>query len=92
MFYLRFSLRTSKVCLIFVSDKRQYCHNNKLTNVKIMTFYESASKHEAFNDVLQLMNSKDELRNPELFEAVYNLAIKQGEVTGQLLEQDRKNR
>ena len=57
-----------------------------------MTFYESASKHEAFNDVLQLMNSKEELRNPELFEAVYNLAIKQGKVTGQLLEQDRKNK
>ena len=57
-----------------------------------MTFLESASKHEAFNDVLSLMNSKEEFRNPELFNAVYQLAIKQGETTGEILEHDRKNR
>jgi len=38
------------------------------------------------------MNSNRELYNSELFDAVYNKAIKQGEVTGKILEQDRKNR
>jgi len=57
-----------------------------------MTFMESASRHEAFNEILYLMNSNRELYNSELFDAVYNKAIKQGEVTGKILEQDRKNR
>ena len=51
-----------------------------------MTFMESASRHEAFNEVLYLMNSKRELYNSELFDAIYNLAIKQGEITDEILK------
>ena len=50
-----------------------------------MTFYESVSKHEAFNKVLGLMNDNAEFRNQALFEAVHELAIKQGEVTDEIL-------
>jgi len=50
-----------------------------------MTFLESVSKHEAFNKVLRLMNDNAEFRNQALFEAVHELAIKQGEVTDEIL-------
>tara|TARA_R110000803_G_scaffold40681_1_gene87578 strand:- start:2600 stop:2791 length:192 start_codon:yes stop_codon:yes gene_type:complete len=58
---------------------------NQLTNVNIMTFLESASKHEAFNEVLTLINSKPEFRNSELFDQIYNLAIKQGQIGDEIL-------
>lgn len=50
-----------------------------------MTFLESASKHEAFNEVLTLINSKPEFRNSELFDQIYNLAIKQGQIGDEIL-------
>ena len=63
-----------------------------LPNLKIyiMTFYESASKHEAFNEVLSLFNKQPELTRNELFYEILNMAIKQGE-TGQELIKAEKN-
>jgi len=55
-----------------------------------MTFYESASKHEAFNEVLSLFNKQPELTRNELFYEILNMAIKQGE-TGQELIKAEKN-
>jgi hypothetical protein len=89
MFNLRFSLRVSKTCLIFVEDKRQYCHTIKLTNVYIMTFYESNEKHGAYNEILILMNSDKSLMNGKLFDKVFELATKQGEIGQQLIEKER---
>ena len=89
MFNLRFFLWVSKTYHIFVEDKRQWCHNNKLTNVNIMTFRESASKHEAFNEVLSLFNNQPELTRSDLFHEVLKKAMKQGEIGQQLIEKER---
>ena len=57
-----------------------------------MTFTESVHKHEAFNDILQLMNSDKKFRNEELFDAVYQLAFKQGEMSEGILEANRNSK
>ncbi len=53
-----------------------------------MTFRESASKHEAFNEVLTLINSKPEFRHAALFSAVYDLAIRQGQIGDEILNKE----
>jgi len=54
-----------------------------------MTFYESASKHEAFNEVLSLFNDKPESTRHELFHAILNMAMKQGEIGQELIIKER---
>ena len=48
---------------------------------------ESAIKHQTFNQILGLMNSDEKFKNRELFRAVYELAMKQGEITDEILNE-----
>ena len=54
-----------------------------------MTFYESNEKHGAFNEILALMNSDKSLMNGKLFDKVFELATKQGEIGKQLIKAER---
>jgi hypothetical protein len=54
-----------------------------------MTFYESNEKHGAYNEILILMNSDKSLMNGKLFDKVFELATKQGEIGQQLIEKER---
>jgi hypothetical protein len=54
-----------------------------------MTFYESNEKHGAYNEILVLMNSDESLMNSKLFDKVFELAMKQGEMGQQLIKAER---
>jgi len=54
-----------------------------------MTFYESNSRHEAFNEVLSLFNDKPESTRHELFDEIFNMAMKQGQTGRELLIKER---
>ena len=54
-----------------------------------MTFYESNEKHGAFNEVLSLFNKRPKLTRDQLFEEVFAMAMKQGEIGQQLIKAER---
>jgi hypothetical protein len=57
----------------------------------IMTVKASIEKHQAFNEVLKLMNRNKELMNSKLFDEVVELARQQGEQTQRLIDLKKTN-
>ena len=57
----------------------------------VMTVKASIEKHQAFNEVLKLMNRNKELMNSKLFDEIVELAIQQGEQTQRLIDLKKTN-
>ena len=56
-----------------------------------MTVEASLEKHQAFNDILKLMNSSKDLMNSNLFDEVVELSIQQGKQTQKLIDSQKTN-
>jgi hypothetical protein len=56
-----------------------------------MTVEASLEKHQAFNEVLKLMNSSKDLMNSKLFDEIVELSIQQGEQTQRLIDLKKTN-
>ncbi len=56
-----------------------------------MTVEASLEKHQAFNEVLKLMNSSKDLMNSELFDEIVELSIQQGKETQRLIDLQKTN-
>jgi len=56
-----------------------------------MTVEASLEKHQAFNDILKLMNSSKDLMNSNLFDEIVELSIQQGEQTQRLIDLKKTN-
>jgi len=56
-----------------------------------MTVETSLEKHQAFNEVLKLMNRNKELMNSKLFDEIVELAIQQGVQTQRLIDSKKTN-
>ena len=56
-----------------------------------MTVEASLEKHQAFNDILKLMNSSKGLMNSKLFDEIVELSIQQGEQTQRLIDSQKTN-
>jgi len=59
--------------------------------MRVMTVKASLEKHQAFNEVLKLMNRNKELMNSKLFDEILKLAIQQGEQTQRLIDLKKTN-
>jgi hypothetical protein len=59
--------------------------------MRVMTVKASIEKHQAFNEVLKLMNRNKELMNSKLFDEIVKLAIQQGEQTQRLIDLKKTN-
>ena len=57
----------------------------------VMTVKASIEKHQAFNEILKLMNSSRELMNSKLFDEIVELSIQQGEETQRLIDSKKTN-
>jgi hypothetical protein len=57
----------------------------------VMTVKASIEKHQAFNEVLKLMNRNKELMNSKLFDEIVELARQQGEQTQRLIDLKKTN-
>ena len=56
-----------------------------------MTVEASLEKHQAFNQVLKLMNSSKDLMNSKLFDNIVELSMQQGEETQRLIDLEKTN-
>ena len=56
-----------------------------------MTIEASLEKHQAFNEVLKLMNSSKDLMNSKLFDNIVELSIQQGKQTQKLIDLEKTN-
>ena len=56
-----------------------------------MTIESSLEKHQAFNEVLKLMNSSKDLMNSKLFDNIVELSIQQGKQTQKLIDLEKTN-
>jgi len=56
-----------------------------------MTVEASLEKHQAFNEVLKLMNSSNDLMNSNLFDQIVELSIQQGKQTQILIDSQKTN-
>ena len=56
-----------------------------------MTIEASLEKHQAFNEVLKLMNSSNDLMNSKLFDQIVELSIQQGKQTQKLIDSQKTN-
>ena len=56
-----------------------------------MTVEASLEKHQAFNEVLKLMNSSNDLMNSKLFDQIVELSIQQGKQTQKLIDSQKNN-
>jgi len=56
-----------------------------------MTVEASLEKHQAFNQVLKLMNSSNDLMNSNLFDQIVELSIQQGKETQKLIDSQKTN-
>ena len=56
-----------------------------------MTVEASLEKHQAFNDILKLMNSSKDLMNSNLFDEIVELSIQQGKQTQKLIDSQKTN-
>ncbi len=57
----------------------------------VMTVKASIEKHQAFNEVLKLMNRNKDLMNSKLFDEIVELSIQQGEQTQRLIDLKKTN-
>ena len=56
-----------------------------------MTVEASLEKHQAFNEVLKLMNSSNDLMNSKLFDQIVELSIQQGKESQKLIDSQKTN-
>ena len=56
-----------------------------------MTVEASLEKHQAFNEVLKLMNSSNDLMNSKLFDEIVKLSIQQGKESQRLIDLQKTN-
>ena len=56
-----------------------------------MTVEASLEKHQAFNEVLKLMNSSNDLMNSKLFDEIVELSIQQGKESQRLIDLQKTN-
>ena len=56
-----------------------------------MTVEASLEKHQAFNEVLKLMNSSKDLMNSKLFDNIVELSMQQADQTQRLIDLKKTN-
>tara|TARA_B110000967_G_scaffold181020_1_gene197799 strand:- start:329 stop:508 length:180 start_codon:yes stop_codon:yes gene_type:complete len=57
----------------------------------VMTVKASIEKHQAFNEVLKLMNSSEDLMNSKLFNEIVELTKQQADQTQRLIDLKKTN-